>query len=511
MEKDSFVKDRKKIVIWCIFVSAIVINVYLYVHILNNFPHLLNDFESPYIRIAENLYVHGEYSFCDSEDCVPDTSVLPVGTLIGYLAFLICGVGNTALEVIRVILMLSNFGIIILAYYIGKIFNYKVGCVAAFLAASDVNMFCWGNNFKPDMVYAFFFTMAIYFLAKFIKIKQSKKSIILASLFLGLAVLTKGGLYMIFPLIAGFLLLFLLFVKKESFIKCFYYVGLFVAIQLVIITGWQVRNYHATGVYTFASGKFGTLTLFKDHIPRLIAYQEGISKKEAEKRVRKKYATEDIMKLDVSARNKYFLNVAARIILSSPLDYAVVLLKSFKTGHGPLFLGTIPPDFLYSKKGREDLFETMQVKLYTEYYQYNYGGTTSLPTLSKREPVYMGPLSSLPLLKKLWNRNHYSYILLWSTIKAHILLIYLTAVIGFLLILKGKSGRWVLILMVLIIAYYIALLGPVAVSRHRAILMPIFYLLSSYGLIWLGMVLRQFINSRANLIKSESLNKVNVL
>jgi len=504
MKKNSFINDRKKIVIWCIFVFAIVINVYLYVHLLNNFPHLLDGFESPYIRIAENLYKHGEYSFCESEDCVPDTYVLPVAPLIGYLVFLICGVGNTALEVIRIILMLSNFGIIIIAYYIGKIFNYKVGCVAAFLAAADVSMFCWGNNFKPDMIYAFLLTMSIYFLVKFIKIKQSKKSIILASLFLGLAVLTKAGLYMLFPLITGFLLVFLLIVKKESFIKCFYYVSLFVVIQLVFITGWQVRNYHAAGVYTFASGKLGTLTLFKDHVPSIIAYQEGISHKEAQKRIRKKYATEDIMKLDLHARNKYFANEATRIILSSPLDYAVVLLKSYKRGYGPLFLGTVPPDFLYSKKKREALFEIMQVKLYTEY-QYKNKDETSLPTISKREPIYMGPLSSFPLLKKLWNSNHYSYIFLWSIIKAHILLIYLTTIIGSFLILKDKSGRWVLILMVSIMAYYFVLLGPSTVSRHRVVLMPIFYFLSSYGLVWIGMVLQQFIKRK---VFSEEASKI---
>ena len=201
--------------------------------------------------------------------------------------------------------MLSNFGIIIIAYYIGKIFNYKVGCVAAFLAAADVSMFCWGNNFKPDMIYAFLLTMSIYFLVKFIKIKQSKKSIILASLFLGLAVLTKSGLYMLFPLIAGFLLVFLLFVKKESFIKCFYYVSLFVVIQLVFVMGWQMRNYHATGTADFSS-RIGTITLLQNQVPFLIAHQEGISREEAIKRVRKKYATEDIMKLDAPARNKYF-------------------------------------------------------------------------------------------------------------------------------------------------------------------------------------------------------------
>jgi hypothetical protein len=146
----------------------------------------------------------------------------------------------------------------------------------------------------------------------------------------------------------------------------------------------------------------------------------------------------------------------------------------------------------------------MQVKLYTEYL-YKNDDTTSLPTLSKREPKYMGPLSSFPLLKKLWNSNHYSYIFLWSIIKAHILLIYLTTIIGSFLILKDKSGRWVLILMVLIIAYYLALLGTVSSTRHRVILMPIFYFLSSYGLVWIGMVLQQFIKRK---VFSEEASKI---
>ena len=499
MEKGSSIKDRKKTVIWCIFVFAIIINVYLYVHILDNFPHLLNDFESPYLYIAENLYKHGEYSYCDTVDCVPDTSVLPVAPIIGYLGFLVFGVGNTALEVLRIVTMLSNFGIIIIAYYIGKIFNYKVGCVAAFLAAADVSMFGWSNSFRPDMIYAFLFALSIYFLVKFVKLKQSKKNIILASLFLGLAVLTKSGLVILFYPISGFLLAFLLFIKKKSFIKSFYYVGLFVVIQLVFIMGWQIRNYHATGVMDYSS-QVGELILFKKHIPFIIAYQEGISNQEARERVRKKYDTEDIMKLDAAARSEYFKKVAFSIVLNSPLDYAIVLVKSSPQ----LFLGTTPPDFLFTKHKREELFEILQVKLYTEYQNKN-NDKTSLPTLSKRQPDYMGPLSSFPLLKKLWNSNHYSYIFLWSIIKAHVLLIYLMTIIGSFLILKDKTDRWVLVLMVLIIIFYVPVLGPETASRHRAILMPIFYFLSSYGLIWLGKLFLQFINSRAKHNKPEYL------
>jgi hypothetical protein len=50
---------------------------------------------------------------------------------------------------------------------------------------------------------------------------------------------------------------------------------------------------------------------------------------------------------------------------------------------------------------------------------------------------------------------------------------------------------------VLIIAYSILIVGPETASRHRAILMTFFYFLSSYGLIWLGKVLQQFIKRRS--------------
>jgi len=490
MIKGSLIKDKNKIVIWSIFVYAIVINVYLYVHILHNFPHLLNDFESPYLSIAENLYKHGEYSSCYSEDCAPSTSVLPVAPIIGYLVFLIFGVGSTALEVLRIILMLSNFGIIIIAYYIGKIFNYRIGCAAAFLAASDLSMFCWANNFKSDMLYAFLSALSIYFLVRFVKCKQSKKNIILASLFLGLSVLTKSGLCLLFYPMAVFLLVFLLFIKKESFIKSLYYVSLFVVIQIVFIMGWQMRNYHATGVNSYLSSKLGPVVM-NSQVAGLIAYQEGISRNEARKIVSKKYITKDIMKLDIHERNEYFENIAFKIVLNSPLDYAVATLIN----SGSLFLGTTPPDFLFSKKKREELYEILQLPLY-DYIIRN--DESSLPMLSKRVPKYMGGLSSFPLLKKLWNRDHYTFIFLWSIIKSHILLIYLMTIIGSFLILKDKSDRWVLILMVLIIVYYVAVLGvgPTA-SRIRCALMPIFYFLSSYGLVWVGEVLQEYKKRRS--------------
>ena len=483
-------KDRKKIAIWCIFISAIVINVYLYFHILDNFPHLLNDFEMLYLLVSANLYKYGAYSFCVTTDCLPTLMILPVFTYIGNIVFLIFGLGEMAIEVIRIILILSNLGIIYITYRIGSLFNYKVGCVAAFLAASDLSMFCWANNFRPDMLYVFLFALSLYFFIKFIKVNQSRKNIILASFFLGLAALTKPGAYLLFCPLSVFLLFFLLRIKRIPLAKGFCYIGMFVVIQAAFIGGWTARNYYTEGTWVFCS-QVGVIAFFY-HGAHLKAYQDGIPFREAEKKMREEYETEKVKELDVNKRSVYYKGLLTRMILSSPLDYSVVILKYLDF----LFLGSPPPDYLFSKQRREELFGVTGAKM-----NYEKEVLSKRPSLffTRQVPTasHSGIGASQSTLKRLLGKGFYSYILLWGFIKAHLLIIYIMASIGIIVIFKEKSNRWVLLVMLLIPAYFVFTVGPAPSSRHRAIIMPIFYFLSSYGLVWVGEVLRKYKKRRS--------------
>jgi len=485
MEKSSFIKDRKKIVIWCIFAYAIVVNVYLYVHILDNFPHLLNDLEMTYLLVSANLYKYGAYSFCMSIDCLPTLKILPVFTYIGFLVFSVFGLEEMAIEVIRIILILSNLGIVFISYRIGSLFNYKVGCVAAFLAASDLSMFCWANNFRPDMLYAFLFTLFLFFLIKFIKVTQSKKNIVLASLFLGLAALTKPGVYLLFGPLSVFLLFFLLIIKKIRITKGLYYICLFVIIQSIFIGGWKARNYFTEGSWVFCSQVGST---FIWHVAPLKAYQDGISFREAAGKLTEKYETEEVKKLDIDGRISYYNANLVKVILSSPIDYSVVVFKGLQF----FLLGSSPPDFLFSSQRREELFEIAGIKL-----TYEKDILSKSPSLyfTRRVPSsveYAGNSTSLPFLEKLLSKGFISYVLLWCFIKSHLLIIYTMALVSIFVIFTGKSNRCVLLVMLLISAYFIFTIGPIGSTRHRAINMPIYYFLGSYGLIWLGNVLQRF-------------------
>ena len=485
MGKSSLLKDREGIIIWCIFVYAIVINVYLYIHILVNFPHLLNDFEMLYLVVSANLYKYGAYSFCVTTDCLPTLMILPVFTYIGNIVFLIFGLGEMAIEVIRIILILSNLGVIYITYRIGSLFNYKVGCVAAFLAASDLSMFCWANNFRPDMLYALLFALSLYFLVKFIKVKQSINNVILASFFLGLAALTKPGVYLLFCPLSVFLLFFLLRIKKIHLARRLCYIGMFVVIQAAFIGGWTARNYYTEGAWVFCS-QVGATTFFY-HGAHLKAYQDGIPFREAQKKLHEEYETEKVKKLDVNERSVYYKGILTRMILSSPLDYFVVILKDFDF----LFLGSPPPDYLFSKQRRKELFGVAGAELV---YEKNVLSRRPSLFFTRHVPSadHAGIGASLPFLKKLLDKGFYSYVVLWGFIKAHLLIIYIMTSIAIIVIFKEKSNRWVLLVMLLIPAYFVFTIGPAPSSRHRAIIMPIFYFLSSYGLVWAGEALQKY-------------------
>ena len=194
------------------------------------------------------------------------------------------------------------------------------------------------------------FTLVLCFFIKFIKVNQSRKNIILASFFLGLAALTKPGAYLLFCPLSVFLLFFLLRIKRIPLAKGFCYIGMFVVIQAAFIGGWTARNYYTEGTWVFCS-QVGANAFFY-HGAHLKAYQDGIPFREAVKKMREEYETEKVKELDVNERSVYYKGLLTRMILSSPLDYSVVILKYFDF----LFLGSPPPDYLFSKQRREELF-----------------------------------------------------------------------------------------------------------------------------------------------------------
>ena len=125
---------------------------------------------------------------------------------------------------------------------------------------------------------------------------------------------------------------------------------------MVFWGGWKIRNYYVTGYPEF-SCQAGEVALFWNS-PYLISYQEGVSFSEAARMIYEKYITDEEQKLaegelDEGALNLYKLNIGKKIILESPVDYAVVVLRRIPK----LLLGSPPPDWLFNKEQSERIYE----------------------------------------------------------------------------------------------------------------------------------------------------------
>jgi len=473
---------NKNLFVLLFFFSVVVFNIYLYLH-----ANIELNEDRKWVKIGEHLYKYGVYSLGVIDPngyYIPTFYTPPIYPIICFVVFCVFGIDQMAYDVIQIISILMNFGIVYFTYRIGKLFSYKIGCVAALLAALDLSLFHWAYDYiVPDTILAFFSIISLFFLVKFIKDENSYKNLILSSLFLCIASWTKTSIFMLWLPLTVFLLVYLYMHKRTLTAKKIYLlISFFVIMQIVFWGGWKIRNYYVTGYPEF-SCQAGEVALFWNS-PYLISYQEGVSFSEAARMIYEKYITDEEQKLaegelDEGALNLYKLNIAKKIILESPVDYAVVILRRIPK----LLLGSPPPDWLFNKEQSERIYEK-----------------------------YSKVPSQLLALKELLAEGYIFYVFLWGFIKVHLFFVYFMSLVSIVVIFyKNRSDMWVLIGMLLIVIYFVTVSSPPSHDRYRGPIMPIFYFLSGYGLIWLGKAFQQFINSRANLIKPESLNKDNVL
>ena len=434
----------------------IISQAYLYSHVYRNFPDFAVTGERSFTIIAANLYSDGKYSFGErdsSNNLITTSWRTPVFPLMYYVIYTMVGVGETANEIVRIIFLLFNAATIYMVYRIGNIFNYYIGCTAALLAIFDLSSFFWANNYEyPDTMLAFLMTLFIYYIIKFIQVNNSYLYILLSSFFLGMAALTKPVAYLLSLAIVLFLLLYLYKMKRFNMREMSMCIILFMSFQVVLVGGWKIRNYYATGNSDITSAQGQHLLFY--HAAYLKAYQDGISFTEATSGLHERYSTMAQREgLSIADASIYYSSTAKNIIICSLKDYLIVVFRRVPK----LLLNSPPPEFLYSRAGRDELRKELKIK--------DFGDIGS----------------TVPALKILWSNGDFkSFVFLWGFIKGHLMLIYLMSLLGIILMFKNKHDKWILFLMLIILVYFIGISSPVSHDRYRAPIMPVFYFLSGY-------------------------------
>ncbi len=154
-------------------------------------------------------------------------------------------------------ILLSSL-LIITAYYIAKqLFSLRVGLLAAFLVATDYLLLGYTYSVLTDMLFALF--MGLFYMVGVSLLTEDKSKYLLSfllGLFLSVATLIRPiSYFMIFALVIG--LLIFAISQRFEFKKIVLFMFCFIVPNIVLIGGWQIRNYETIGTYQF-SGVMGS-------------------------------------------------------------------------------------------------------------------------------------------------------------------------------------------------------------------------------------------------------------
>lgn len=423
-------------------------------HVIRDIPSIAGGTDFRWSKTAEHLYLDGVYALGDRRDAaghiVPTGGVPPLYTLTYAGSYALFGIGQTAHEAMRVLQVLMDFGIILVVWRIGSLFNRWTGYAAATIAVTDFTALFFAMNYDlPDIAVGFFTALSLFYLVKFLRQEQSVRTLACSALFLGLAIWTKETVYLLWVPIVGFLVIWLRWGAGLAWTAVAKRLGVYVCIVMVFFGGWKLRNYLVLGSSAFNTR---STTPVGDNAAALVAYQRGITTNAAHEILRAGLEPE-VWALDEGNLNRTLVQHYAATIMESPFDFAVVVLRAWPG----LLLGTFPPYMVFGPEVMRAL-----------------------------ESDVVASLGHRALLGRLWRDRALGYLSVYGAAKAHLIVMYILAGIATVASWRRVSFRPTMILFALVIAYSLAVSGAIANARYRMVFFPILYVLAGYGVVRVG-------------------------
>lgn len=207
--------------------------------------------DSPdYFVIAQQFVKHHSFLWGGLND-VYETTRLPAYPL--FLSLIVVFNIPFFIASITQILLVSAIPVITLRLVRIMGLNTKIGLFAGFLCVIEPTSIVLSVMLLPDIMNAWFFIVAFYYLAKFVKDKKPLNIYISSLIFALMNYIRPVGLFLGF-ILPIFLLLYTYFNDRESFKFYLKYSFLFIVVYLSVLIPWMIRNHIHYGVFSFASG-----------------------------------------------------------------------------------------------------------------------------------------------------------------------------------------------------------------------------------------------------------------
>lgn len=216
--------------------------------------------ETHYQTIAEHILYNHEFSLETGNPTSMRPPLYPA--FLSTIYFLTGGIHLNAARIAQIILSLAT---IYMVFLLGKkIFNEKIGLLAAFVFSVYPSFLFFTHFLLAEVLFTFLFTFFIWYFLSFIE-KRSSRDILLAGIFMGLSSLTRSILYP-FLIVA---LIFLLISCKGTMAQRVKWLFLLAMGYTIIVGPWTIRNtlLYKTPVVVNTMGGFNIYMGNYEHTP----------------------------------------------------------------------------------------------------------------------------------------------------------------------------------------------------------------------------------------------------
>lgn len=197
--------------------------------------------EPRYAEIARIMFIKGEWIVPTLNGELYTDKPILYFWLVLIASKLAGGVNESTL---RLPAALAGVGFVLTTYFIGRdFFNPRVGSLAAAVLATSMRVIWEARWAHIDMVFGFFFVLTIYFGFRSLLGNGGKHEILLAYVFMGIAVLAKGLIGIVLP---ALLLLAFALVRRDWSIIVNAKLPLGIPIFLLVVAPWFYLVNNAT-------------------------------------------------------------------------------------------------------------------------------------------------------------------------------------------------------------------------------------------------------------------------
>lgn len=215
--------------------------------------------EPRYAEIARTMFVRGEWIVPTvNGDLYTDKPILYFWLVL--IASKLAGEVNE--WTLRLPAALAGIGFVLATYFTGRdFFSPRVGLIAAAVLATSMRVIWEARWAHIDTVLGFFFVLTIYFGARSLLGQGGKHKILLAYVFMGLAVLAKGLIGIVLP---ALLLVAFVLVRRDWSIIVAAKLPLGIPIFLLVVAPWFYLVNNAT------DGKWFAEFIYVHHVQRYV-------------------------------------------------------------------------------------------------------------------------------------------------------------------------------------------------------------------------------------------------